>query len=62
MEVQEQGEQWEEVDGDLEFRYIMIILKKGYDYFHARYNDRMMPPAQINLKVLKMLQIPSGHL
>ena len=62
MEVQEQGEQWEDVNGDLEFHYTMIILSKGDDYFHARYNHRMMSPAQINPKVLKMQQIPTEHL
>src|SRR5271155_4743414 len=55
MEVQEQREQWEEVDGDLEFHYTMVILQKNDAYFHARYNHRMIPPSPINPKVLEMV-------
>jgi serine/threonine protein kinase len=62
MEVEEQGEQWEEVEGDLEFRHTMIILRKGDDYFQSRYNRRMMPTAQVNPDVLEMHAIPTAHL
>src|SRR5271157_5424711 len=62
MEVQEQGEQWEEVEGDIEFRHTMIILRKGDDYFHARYTCRMMPTTQVNPDVLELHPIPTSHI
>lgn len=62
MEVQEQGEIWEDVDGDLQFSHTMVIFREGDNYFHARYNDRMMLLAQINPKVLETHQIPTEHL
>ena len=62
MHVEEQGEQWDEVEGDLEFRYTIIILREGDDYFLARYNSRMMPSDQVNLDALEMRPIPTAHL
>jgi len=62
MEVQEQGEQWEEVGGELEFRHTIVILRKGDIYFHARYNNRMLPPSQVEPRLLEMCRIPSEHL
>lgn len=62
MEVQEQGEQWEEVEGDIEFRHTIIIFRKGDDYFHARYNRRMIPTAHVNPNILELFRIPRSHL
>jgi serine/threonine protein kinase len=62
MEVEEQGEQWEEVDGELQFRHGIIVFRKGDDYFRAHHPGRMLPVAQINPDVLDVLRIPSAHI
>jgi serine/threonine protein kinase len=62
MEVIEQGEQLEFVDGKFVFLYTLVILRKEGDYFHARYDSRMLPPAQINPNLLEIHPIPAAHL
>jgi serine/threonine protein kinase len=59
MEVLEQSELWEEVDGDLKFHHTRIVLRRGDDYFYARHNRRMIRIAQINPDVLEMRPIPA---